>query len=118
MSKEPVTDQELDELERLTQAATPARWTAKSSPRRGPTYPGCLLSYGSSGGIPKHSLRRHSRRWPRPHAAPLDAFEVGTGAALVVGAVAFVISLASFVGLGIRAIAAYRRNLVVRFPTP
>lgn len=44
--------------------------------------------------------------------------EVGTGAALVLGAVAFVISLASFVGLGIRAIAAYRRNLVVRFPTP
>jgi hypothetical protein len=28
MSKDPLTDQELDELERLTQAATPGPWTA------------------------------------------------------------------------------------------
>jgi hypothetical protein len=44
--------------------------------------------------------------------------ELETGASLVLGAVAFLISLAAFVVLGIRAIAAYRRNMVVRFPTP
>jgi hypothetical protein len=44
--------------------------------------------------------------------------EVDTGVSLVLAAVAFVGSLAAFIALGIRAIGAYRRNMVVRFPTP
>jgi hypothetical protein len=44
--------------------------------------------------------------------------ELATGVSLVLGAVAFLMSLAAFVVVGVRAIAAYRRNMVVRFPTP
>lgn len=44
--------------------------------------------------------------------------ELATGVSLVLGAVAFLISLAAFIVVGVRAIAAYRRNMVVRFPTP
>jgi hypothetical protein len=44
--------------------------------------------------------------------------ELATGVSLVLGAVAFLISLAAFIVIGVRAIAGYRRNMVVRFPTP
>ena len=44
--------------------------------------------------------------------------ELATGVSLVLGAVAFLVSLAAFIVVGVRAIAAYRRNMVVRFPTP
>jgi len=44
--------------------------------------------------------------------------ELATGVSLVLGAVAFLMSLAAFIVVGVRAIAAYRRNIVVRFPTP
>jgi len=44
--------------------------------------------------------------------------EFATGVSLVLGAVAFLMSLAAFIVVGVRAIAAYRRNMVVRFPTP
>jgi hypothetical protein len=44
--------------------------------------------------------------------------ELGTGASIAIGAAAFLISLAGYLAYGLRAIAAYRRNLVARFPTP
>jgi hypothetical protein len=44
--------------------------------------------------------------------------KVATGASLAFGAAAFLISLVAFVLVGIKAIETYRRNLVVRFPTP
>jgi hypothetical protein len=44
--------------------------------------------------------------------------ELGTGASIAIGAAAFLISLAGYLAYGLRAIATYRRNLVVRFPPP
>jgi hypothetical protein len=44
--------------------------------------------------------------------------ELGTGASIAIGAAAFLISLAGYVAYALRAITAYRQNLVVRFPTP
>jgi hypothetical protein len=43
---------------------------------------------------------------------------LGTAEAVALGAGTFAVALAGFVGFGIRAIAAYETNLVVRFPTP
>jgi hypothetical protein len=44
--------------------------------------------------------------------------ELATGGSLVLGTAAFLISLAAFVVIDIHAIAAYCRNMVVRFRTP
>ena len=46
------------------------------------------------------------------------ALDAGTATSIVIGAAAFVLSIAGFIGFGARAIAAYRRSLVARFPTP
>jgi hypothetical protein len=44
--------------------------------------------------------------------------DLSTGASLALGACSFLLALAGFVVFGVRSIAVYRRNLVVRFPTP
>jgi hypothetical protein len=44
--------------------------------------------------------------------------ELGTAASIASGAVAFAIALGTFVIYGIRNVAAFNRELVVRFPTP
>jgi hypothetical protein len=44
--------------------------------------------------------------------------ELGAGASIAIGAAAFAIALGIFVVYGLRTVAGYRRDLVVRFPTP
>ena len=46
------------------------------------------------------------------------ALDLGTAASLALGAVTFLVAIVGFVAFGTRAIAAYRRALVTRFPTP
>ena len=50
-------------------------------------------------------------------AAAVAGLGLGLGTAEAVAGT-FAVALAGFVGFGIRAIAAYETNLVVRFPTP
>ena len=50
--------------------------------------------------------------------AGVATLELGVGASLAIGAAVFVLTLAVFVALGVWSIAAYRRDMVVRFPTP
>ena len=45
-------------------------------------------------------------------------FGLETAGAVVLGAVTFVAALGAFVAFGVRAISAYQRDLVVRFPSP
>jgi len=46
------------------------------------------------------------------------ALDLGTAASLTLGALAFLLAMAGFVAYGLRTIAAYRRALTPRFPTP
>jgi hypothetical protein len=45
-------------------------------------------------------------------------FDAGTGVSIAVGACVFGLTIVGFMVVGVRAIAIYRRDLVVRFPTP